>query len=90
MAEASLNPSRLQADCLAEAGLAHRVFLPTDTDYTSRNESYWSKVVKLRPACIVTSRSAEEVAKAVLALKAGGHKFASELESLGTRNPISH
>ncbi|KAJ0108397.1 hypothetical protein J7T55_005374 [Diaporthe amygdali] len=65
-----------QADRLAEAGLAHRVLLPTDTDYVSRNESYWSKDARLRPACIVTPRSADEVSKAVVALVAGGHTFA--------------
>lgn len=80
MAAEFLKPSCAQADSLAEAGLANRVFLPTDTDYTSRNESYWSNEAKLRPACIVTPRSAEEVSKAVLALKAGGHAFASKLE----------
>lgn len=78
MAGVFLEPSSPQANSLTEAGLANRVFLPTDTDYTSRNESYWSKDVKLRPACIVTPRSAEEVAKAVLALKAGGHTFAGK------------
>lgn len=88
MAEILLKSSCPQAGCLAEADLAHRVFLPADTDYISRNKSYWSQHAQLRPACIVTPRSAEEVAKAVVALKAGGHAFASKSESPMTRNPV--
>lgn len=90
MAEVLLKSSCPQAGCLAEANLAHRIFLPTDTDYISRNKSYWSQHAQLRPACIVTPRSAEEVAKAVLALKAGGHAFASKLESPLSRNLVSY
>lgn len=78
MAGEFLKPSCPQVDCLAGAGLADRVFLPGDIDYTTRNESYWSKDPRLQPACIVTPRSAEEVSKAVLALKGGGYKFASK------------
>lgn len=67
-----------QAESLFGAGLGSQVLLPSDAEYAAREDSYWSNDAKLKPACIVRPRSAEEVSAALKALVAAGEKFAGE------------
>lgn len=69
-----------QAEVLLGAGLGSRVLRQSDAEYAAREDSYWSNDAKLKPACIVRPRSAEEVSTALKALVAAGEKFASESE----------
>lgn len=82
MATAEIESVCQQAKPLVAAGLQSRILLPTDAEYTTRNESYWCNNAKLKPACIVQPRSPSEVAQAltaivkarqVFAVRAGGH-----------------
>ncbi|GKU03201.1 fad containing protein [Fusarium langsethiae] len=68
----SLTPS----ESLVAAGLEARILVPNDAHFTARQESYWSNSAKIKPACIVQPRTADEVATIVKALVAAGHKFA--------------
>ncbi|KAM7206082.1 putative FAD oxidase [Naviculisporaceae sp. PSN 640] len=61
---------------LFAAGLQERILLPSDPDYSLRNESYYSNRSKLKPACILRPQSADDVARAIKSLAAGEHKFA--------------
>lgn len=65
-----------QARPLVDVGLESRILLPTDTEYTSRIDSYWCNNAKLKPACILQPRSASEVAKAIKALAQARQEFA--------------
>lgn len=65
-----------EAEIFTKVGLQSQVLVPADPDYDAREDSYWSNSAKLKPACIVRPRSAEEVATAVKALVAAGQKFA--------------
>lgn len=65
-----------QAQPLIDAGLESHIYLPTDTEYAWRNESYWCNNAKLNPACILHPRSASEVAKAIQALAQARQEFA--------------
>ena len=76
MAAAFLKPKCPQADLLAKAGLQAQVLVPSDADYTSRQDSYWSNSAKIKPACIVRPRSADEVSIIIKTLVAAGEKFA--------------
>jgi len=75
---ATLVPKPLcrQAEHLKTAGLQSQVLVPTDAEYDAREDSYWSNSAKIKPACIVRPRSAEEVSSTVKALVAAGEKFA--------------
>ncbi|ORY68841.1 uncharacterized protein BCR38DRAFT_424481 [Pseudomassariella vexata] len=74
MAATVPKPPCPQAEPLINAGL--HVLVPQDSDYAAREDSYWSNSAKLKPACILLPKSAEEVATAVKALAAAGEKFA--------------
>ncbi|KAK3367557.1 hypothetical protein B0H63DRAFT_489410 [Podospora didyma] len=76
MAAVVPTPPCPQAACLVEAGLQSQILVPTDADYASRQECYWSNSAKLQPACIVRPRSSFEVASAVKALVAANQPFA--------------
>ncbi|KAF4120274.1 FAD/FMN-containing dehydrogenase [Geosmithia morbida] len=76
MATLTQQPDIPQAASLIEAGLQARILSPTDPEYAAREESYWSSSAKIKPACIIQPRTAEEVATAVKALAASGQKFA--------------
>lgn len=65
-----------ETNCLHKAGLSSQVLLPSDAEYATREDSYWTNNAKLGPACIVRPRSAEEVSMALKALVAAGQKFA--------------
>ncbi|KAH7198520.1 uncharacterized protein B0J16DRAFT_330511 [Fusarium flagelliforme] len=65
-----------QAECLVAAGIEARILVPTDAEFTARQESYWSNSAKIEPACIVQPRTPEEVAAIVKTLVAAGQKFA--------------
>ncbi|KAK4455182.1 hypothetical protein QBC34DRAFT_465219 [Podospora aff. communis PSN243] len=65
-----------QAACLVEAGLQSRILLPSDAEYSARQDSYWSNSAKLKPACIIAPRSTEEVSAAVKALVKTQQRFA--------------
>ena len=75
---ATLIPKPLppQAERLVAAGLQTQILVPADAEYEAREDSYWSNSAKIKPACIVRPRSAEEVSTAVKALVAAGDKFA--------------
>ena len=76
MAAAFPKPKCLPAELLAKAGLQSQLLIPTDADYAARQDSYWSNSAKIKPACIVRPRSAEEVSLIVKTLVAAGEKFA--------------
>ena len=76
MAAAYPKPACPQAECLVKAGLRAQVLVPADADYTARQNTYWSNGAKVKPACIVRPKSAEEVSITVKALVAAGEKFA--------------
>ncbi|KAK9413970.1 hypothetical protein SUNI508_11422 [Seiridium unicorne] len=64
------------ARLLRDAGLGHRILVPSDADYDARVDSYWSSSAKLKPDCILLPKSAEEVAKAIKPLAAVNERFA--------------
>ncbi|KAI1630866.1 hypothetical protein F4809DRAFT_659253 [Biscogniauxia mediterranea] len=67
--------SRPFAEPLRHAGI--EVLRPTDADFTTRQNSYWSKSArKLTPAYIARPRSASEVSTIVRTLAAAGGEFA--------------
>ncbi|KAK0631178.1 hypothetical protein B0T17DRAFT_242582 [Bombardia bombarda] len=66
----------LEAKCLIDARLQSQILIPTDADYKTRNDLYWSNSAKLQPAYIVRPRSANEVTTAVKALVSAGQAFA--------------
>lgn len=68
--------SMFSPDFLIEAGLGDRIILPGSADYGVREDSYWSNTSKICPACIIQPTSAEEVSKAIQALKKQSQKFA--------------
>ncbi|RYP01737.1 hypothetical protein DL764_006099 [Monosporascus ibericus] len=45
-----------QATCLIRAGLQSQILLPSDSDYNTCEESYFSNTAKLKPACITQIR----------------------------------
>ena len=63
-------------DYLVSEGLQHRILLPDDPEYATRNDSYWSNSSKLKPAYILQPHAASEVSIAVNALVASGQRFA--------------
>ena len=62
--------------CLIRAGLEAQIIFPTDPEYESIEQSYWSNTAKLGPACIVRPTTPEQVSAAVKALVAANEKFA--------------
>ncbi|KAK9783653.1 hypothetical protein SCAR479_00212 [Seiridium cardinale] len=64
------------ARLLRDAGLGHRILVPSDADYDARVDSYWSNSAKLKPDCILLPKTAEEVAKAIKPLAAANERFA--------------
>ena len=76
MAAVIPKPACPQAEYLIKAGLQAQLLLPADTDYMARQDSYWSNSAKIKPACIVRPRSAEEVSTTVQILVAACEKFA--------------
>ncbi|KAK6072752.1 FAD binding domain-containing protein [Seiridium cupressi] len=64
------------ARLLRDAGLGHRILVPSDADYGARVDSYWSSSAKLKPDCILHPKTAEEVAKAIKPLAAANERFA--------------
>lgn len=69
-------PQCPQADLLSKAGLQAQVLVSTDANYAARQDSYWSNSAKIRPACIVQPKSADEVSIILKTLVAAGEKFA--------------
>ncbi|CRG89198.1 Bifunctional solanapyrone synthase [Talaromyces islandicus] len=66
-------------DALIQAGLGHRLLLPTDSAYESRIESWWSLNSRLHPWCIVQPHNAHEVSLTLKTLvRAGDDKSAGE------------
>ncbi|KAG8166973.1 hypothetical protein KVR01_002662 [Diaporthe batatas] len=65
-----------QAECLVAAGLSDQLLFPTDSEYVTRNESYFDNGSKLRPTCIVQPRTGADVATALNALSNAGQAFA--------------
>jgi hypothetical protein len=61
---------------LIAAGLAARVLVPGDAEFSARQESYWSNSAKIKPACIVQPHNSDEVAAVVKALVSADQKFA--------------
>ncbi|TGO19530.1 hypothetical protein BPAE_0340g00040 [Botrytis paeoniae] len=76
MAAVFPKPTCSQAELLVRVGLETQILLPTSANYASRQESYWSNTAKLKPACIVRPRSAEEVSLIIQTLVAANEKFA--------------
>ncbi|KAI1385522.1 uncharacterized protein F4822DRAFT_413320 [Hypoxylon trugodes] len=74
MASIIPKPSYPVVTSLIEAGL--HVLTPTDPDYVSREESYWSKTAKLGPICIVQPKTPDEVSQTLNVLVAAQEKFA--------------
>ncbi|RYP39077.1 hypothetical protein DL767_002340 [Monosporascus sp. MG133] len=62
------------SESLRKAGL--RVLLPSDDEYATRQDSYWSNSAKLQPSYIVRPRNGQEVSTAVTTLAAAGERFA--------------
>ena len=65
-----------QVELLDKAGLQAQVLVPTDANYVTCQDSYWSNSAKLKPACVVRPRSADEVSLTLKTLIAAGQKFA--------------
>ena len=71
-----------QCQALIDAGLQN-VYMPNNTLYSERVESYWSLTSQLTPECFVQPRNTEEVAAVVevllqetecpFAVRSGGH-----------------
>ncbi|KAJ8063560.1 hypothetical protein OCU04_007432 [Sclerotinia nivalis] len=76
MADIFPKPTCPQAELLIKVGLEAQILVPADASYTVRQESYWSNTAKLKPACIVRPRSAEEVSLIIQTLVATSEKFA--------------
>lgn len=76
MAESSTLSACTHAKCLVDVGLRSQVFVPTDAEYITAEDSYWSRCAKLNPSCVVRPRTAEEVAIAIKALASAGEVFA--------------
>lgn len=75
---------------LSSAGLESRVILPDDPGYESRTQSYFDISAKLKPACYVQPRTADEVAAAVKALASAGQRFAVRAGGYTTRAESSN
>ncbi|KAM0284018.1 hypothetical protein ACHAQH_002213 [Verticillium albo-atrum] len=70
-------------EALIAAGLGDQVLVVSDPSYEARLESWWSSSARLRPACIVRPKNAQDVAKVVsvlaqntagnFAVRSGGH-----------------
>lgn len=75
---AALTPKTMppQAECLVAVGLQSQILVQGDADYDARQDSYWSNSAKIRPAAILLTRSADEVATALKALVAAKQPFA--------------
>ncbi|PQE19482.1 6-Hydroxy-D-Nicotine Oxidase protein [Rutstroemia sp. NJR-2017a WRK4] len=69
-------PTCHQAELLIKAGLKAQILVQDDASYTVRQASYWSNTAKLKPACIVRPRSAEEVSLIIRTLVGRSEKFA--------------
>lgn len=76
MATITTTQGSILAQAFAEAKIKSRVLLAEDTDYTVREESYWSQQARLKPACIVLPSSASEVSAIVKTLAENQAKFA--------------
>lgn len=63
-----------RADEFTRLGLG--VLRPSDEEYTTREQSYWSNSAKIQPAYIVRPKNATEVSKAVKYLAARNQQFA--------------
>ncbi|KAI1840989.1 hypothetical protein JX266_012849 [Neoarthrinium moseri] len=64
------------AQLLQDNGLGPRIVAPSDAEYDARIDSYWSNSAKLKPACVLLPKSAEEVATAIKVLSAASAPFA--------------
>ncbi|KAF2166986.1 hypothetical protein M409DRAFT_23030 [Zasmidium cellare ATCC 36951] len=56
-------------DALAQAGLADRLLLPTDTAYQAQIDTWWALNSRLHPWCLFIPRNAQEVASGLQALQ---------------------
>jgi FAD/FMN-containing dehydrogenase len=65
-----------QCDELLSAGLTTQVYFPGTTNYTTREESYWSLDSQLGPTCIVQPRNTAEVAAVMKVLATADGNFA--------------
>ncbi|KAI1375604.1 hypothetical protein F4677DRAFT_421859 [Hypoxylon crocopeplum] len=70
----SKSESPQASETLLKHGL--EVLAPSDDEYATRQDSYWSNSAKLKPAYIVRPRSAQEVSTAVKTFAAAGQQFA--------------
>lgn len=76
METAAQNSRRSVAEDLVLAGLKAQVLVPSDAEYSAREDSYWSNTAKIAPGYIVRPKSAEEVSTTIQALVATKQKFA--------------
>ncbi|RYP23406.1 hypothetical protein DL765_001111 [Monosporascus sp. GIB2] len=76
MASSVHNISCPQVTCLADSGLQSHILFPSDSEYNTCEESYFSNTAKLKPACIVRPVSPNQVSTALKALVAANGKFA--------------
>ncbi|CAG8208750.1 unnamed protein product [Penicillium nalgiovense] len=76
MTTSSSTQGSVLAQALMEAKIGSQVLFPNDADYIAREQSYWSQQARLKPACIVLPRSANEVSTIVKALADKEVKFA--------------
>ncbi|EGY17066.1 hypothetical protein VD0002_g302 [Verticillium dahliae] len=77
------NEGARACEALVSAGLGDQVLAMADAAYEARLESWWSSSSRLRPACIVQPKNAQDVAKIVsvlgqnttgdFAVRSGGH-----------------
>ncbi|GAB1318474.1 Nicotine oxidase [Madurella fahalii] len=64
-----------QCRSLVIAGLAEKVFFPTETKYQRRLDSYWSVSAALSPWCMVLPSTAEDVSTIIKTLVSGNCTF---------------
>ncbi|KAH6658719.1 hypothetical protein BKA67DRAFT_591540 [Truncatella angustata] len=63
-----------------DTGLGHIVLISGDADYDARVYSYWSSSAKLKPACIVLPKNAQEVSSTIKSLVPANERFAIRSE----------
>ncbi|KAH8203479.1 hypothetical protein TruAng_002350 [Truncatella angustata] len=79
-----LRPSNLMkynGGIFGDTGLSHIILISGDADYDARVYSYWSSSAKLKPACIVLPKNAQEVSSTIKSLVPANERFAIRSES---------